>query len=102
MLTLTRDAVRYLAEAKRTAGVPESYGLRVAAAPGTHGELQLTVEFAEFPFADDAVSEHDGTRLFVSRDVLDALGPAHAAISVARTEAGSSLVLIDHSGNGSA
>jgi Fe-S cluster assembly iron-binding protein IscA len=101
MLQLTAAASQYLANARRTAGVPEHYGLRIASQPAATGELGLTVEFAEFPAADDEVSEHEGTRLFVARDVLDALGPTHAAISVARTGQGSSLVLIDNPGNGS-
>jgi Fe-S cluster assembly iron-binding protein IscA len=100
MLELTPAAARYLEEARRQQGLPDSYGVRVSSEDAA-GDAQLLVAFTEHPARGDDVSEQFGTRLFVSHRVARALRHASAAISVRETPDGAALVLIEHSKNGS-
>ena len=69
MLQLTTAAAAQLADVRRQRGLPETFGVRVFGHPEGEGRMALDIQFVEFPSEDDAVSEEDGTRLFVAPEV---------------------------------
>lgn len=82
MLQLTSDAAATLAEACREEGMgPDEAGVRVSGSVNEGGGLSLEVTLQEEPEPTDAVSEHEGLRLFVASEVAQALSDLELAIA---------------------
>ena len=91
MLQLTNAAAAQVAETRQSAGLPDTYGLRLFAEPQPGGGISLGLTFAEVPAEDDQVSEQEGTRLFLAPEVVEPL--SSAALDVQETPEGAKLVL---------
>ena len=91
MLQLTHAAAAQIAEARRTQGIPETFGLRVFGQPQSGGDMALGLAFAEVPAEDDQVTEQEGTRVFLAPEIIEPL--ASAALDVEETPEGGKLVL---------
>lgn len=94
MLEITHDAATLLTEIRRGQEVPDSYGLRVFPESTAPGELTIGLGFTDAPVAGDQVTEQDGMRLFVARELatpledtaIDVTGPESATRLVFRTK----------------
>ena len=91
MLQLTNAAAAQVAQTRQSAGLPDTYGLRLFAEPQPGGGISLGLTFAEVPAEDDQVSEQEGTRLFLAPEVVEPL--SSAALDVQETPEGAKLVL---------
>jgi Fe-S cluster assembly iron-binding protein IscA len=91
MVQLTQAAAAQVAQTRKSAGVPETYGLRFFGEPQAGGGITLGLTFAEVPAEDDQVTEQQGTRLFVAPEVIEPL--ASAALDVEDTPEGAKLVI---------
>lgn len=91
MVLLTQAAAAQVAQSRESAGLPDTYGLRLFAEPQPGGGVSLGLTFAEVPAEDDQVSEQQGTRVFVAPEVIEPL--AAAALDVQETPEGTKLVL---------
>ena len=91
MLQLTNAAAAQVAQTRESAGLPETYGLRIFGEPQPGGGISVGLTFAEVPAEDDQVSEQEGTRLFLAPEVVEPL--ASAALDVQETPEGAQLVL---------
>jgi Fe-S cluster assembly iron-binding protein IscA len=77
MLQVTSQAAATLTRAREKEGLPETFGVRIFAAPDpTTNSHQSTVYgfgFVEEPRAGDAVGQTDGTPYYVAPEVADSL-----------------------------
>lgn len=91
MVLLTQAAAAQVAQSRESAGLPDTYGLRLFGEPQAGGGVSLGLTFAEVPAEDDQVSEQQGTRVFVAPEVIEPL--ASAALDVQETPEGAKLIL---------
>lgn len=80
MLHCTPAAADVLRDVRQERGIPDDFGLRVAAGASEGGEVSLHLGFTEEPMEGDQVSDAHGQRLFVAPDV--AAGLSGMAIDV--------------------
>jgi Fe-S cluster assembly iron-binding protein IscA len=77
MLQVTSQAAATLNRAREKEGLPESFGVRIFAAPdpsaNSHQTSVYGFGFVEAPQAGDAVGETDGTPYYVAPEVADSL-----------------------------
>ena len=76
MLEITHDAATLLTEIRRGQDVPDSYGLRVFPESTEPGEVTIGLGFTDEPAPDDEVTEQDGMRVFVARELAEPLEDA--------------------------
>lgn len=90
MLEITHGAAALLTEIRRGQEVPDNYGLRVFPESTTPGEVTIGLGFTEAPAAGDEVTEQDGMRVFVARELVVPL--EDAAIDVTGGDGAARLV----------
>lgn len=90
MLEITHGAAALLTEIRRGQDVPESYGLRVFPESTTPGEVTIGLGFTDTPVAGDEITEQDGMRVFVARELVTPL--EDAAIDVTGGDGAARLV----------
>jgi Fe-S cluster assembly iron-binding protein IscA len=73
VLNMTSDAAALLREARSAAEVPDSFGVRVFAEQDAASGVSIGLGFAEEPFPGDQVSEQEGMRLFIAKEVAEPL-----------------------------
>lgn len=77
MLQVTSQAAQTLNRAREKEGLPESFGVRIFAAPdpsaNSHQASVYGFGFVEGPQDGDAVGQTDGTPYFVAPEVADSL-----------------------------
>jgi Fe-S cluster assembly iron-binding protein IscA len=84
VLNMTSDAAQLLREARNAAEVPDNYGVRVFAEQDAAKGVSIGLGFAEEPFPGDEVSEQEGMRLFIAKEVAEPL--AATTIDAAKEE----------------
>jgi len=90
VLEITHDAATLLTEIRRGQEVPDSYGLRVFPESTEPGEVTIGLGFTDAPVAGDQVTERDGMRVFVARELASPL--EDTAIDVTGTDGAARLV----------
>jgi Fe-S cluster assembly iron-binding protein IscA len=73
MLRLTNDASAAVADMRTERGLSEEYGLRLYTATSDDGQRAIRLEFVETPRKGDEVADADNARVFVARELADAL-----------------------------
>ena len=76
MLEITHGAAELLTEIRRGQEVPENYGLRVFPESTAPGEVTIGLGFTDVPAEGDEVTEQDGMRVFVARELAAPLQDA--------------------------
>lgn len=90
MLEITQGAAALLTELRNGQDVPENYGLRVFPETDQPGEVTIGLGFTDQPAAGDQVSETDGLKVFVAKELVAPL--EDAAIDVAQDNGASRLI----------
>jgi Fe-S cluster assembly iron-binding protein IscA len=90
VLEITHGAAALLTELRKGQEVPETYGLRVFPEATEPGEVTIGLGFTEAPAAGDEVTEQDGMKVFVAKELASPL--EDAAIDVAQENGASKLV----------
>lgn len=73
MLQCTPAAASTLEGVRQQNDLPESFGVRLFAAPAPDGEVGLGIDFAPQPAEGDAVTEQHGTTIMVAPEISDQL-----------------------------
>lgn len=95
---MTHGAAALLTHIRQTSDVPESYGVRVFPQEVGENEVSIGLGFTEQPMEGDQVTEQDGLRLFVAKEIA---GPLDSTtIDVAGENGGSQLVFRPQEGDG--
>lgn len=82
MLTITEDAATLLSEARASAGIPETFGVRFFLGPKdgdgpTDGtSKQITFKFVPSPEPSDDVVTKEKVPVYVAPDAAEAMGDA--------------------------
>lgn len=71
MLVLTENAQTVIRDLTAQPELPQGAGLRIAPAPGSAGELQLSLETAPTP--GDEVIDEEGVRVFIEPETATLL-----------------------------
>jgi Fe-S cluster assembly iron-binding protein IscA len=90
VLEITHGAAALLTEIRRGQDVPETYGLRVFPESTAPGEVTIGLGFTDVPADGDEVTEQDGMRVFVARELAAPL--EDAAIDVSGDDGAARLV----------
>jgi iron-sulfur cluster assembly protein len=80
VLQITHAAAELLAEVRREQDVPDDHGLRVFAETTNADEVSIGLGFTDTPAEGDEVTEQEGMKVFVAREVAAPL--TDAAIDV--------------------
>jgi iron-sulfur cluster assembly protein len=92
MLTITAQAAAVLVENRRSAGVPDTYGVRIfAAIPPGGGARGVAVAFVPAAEPGDEVIEQAGVTAFVAEEVTSVLD--EAVLDASPVDGGEELVI---------
>lgn len=78
MLLITHDAAELISELRRNQDVPDDHGLRVFAESidAAADEVTIGLGFTDAPAVGDQVTEQEGLKLFVARELTAPLDDA--------------------------
>jgi Fe-S cluster assembly iron-binding protein IscA len=79
-IEITDDAVEVLRRSLELGGVGEGGGVRLRAARGLGGGVDIQVELADGPLENESVVEKDGVRVFVDPEVTKSIPNAIVAV----------------------
>lgn len=90
MLSMTSSAADVVDTIREEQGVPESFALRVFPEDTPDG-TQIQLAFTSTPAEGDLVTETEGTKVYVSSELVEPL--AEAVIDTEDTEQGEALIV---------
>lgn len=90
MLQVSEQAAVALEAIRRSEGIPESHGTRLAAAQQPDGDLAIRLHFVEEAEEGDQVAEQAGTEVYVDSALAEPL--AEAVMDVQETNEGLTFV----------
>jgi Fe-S cluster assembly iron-binding protein IscA len=90
MLQVSEKAAVALETIRRSEGIPESHGTRLAATRDQSGDLAISLHFVEEAEEGDQVAEQAGTEVYVDSELAEPL--SDSVMDVQNTEQGLTFV----------